>query len=591
MSVKRSLFTLAGVFCALALVADASAGKKGKSTDWDDDAEKELPPLELHGYLRFRGELFHNYDLGYTDQRSFQFGKLTSFFTPFSERNPNRDIPGLSPSQATASNVGADTQGFATMRFRLEPTINVTEDIRIKAQIDIFDNMVLGSTPEGFPNPSGFAPIIAFTPGAVPPSDGTNALKDSIRVKRAWGEVVTPFGMLAFGRMGSHWGMGLLANDGNCMDCDYGDTWDRVMFVTKVAGHIIAPFMDFASEGLTSDVYQMTQAYVRGATGLGSSAVVDRYQGRPFDLDQRDDVNQYGIAILKKDSPKEIKEKLENGETVINYGLYALFRNQAWTTENRSYFTNSSNGSSAFQGRPDQPDLYRQPLFERRVARAWIMDPWFKLMRKKMVLEMEAAFIIGSIDENINGQQLDIMQWGAVLRFSDKYLNDTISVAFEAGIASGADGRGLGIRDSVLVAPERGSGQVASATNFKFDPDYQVDRILFREIVGSVTDAWYLKPTFQYNVTESFGVKAALIYSHAMNHRQWPGGTADASGNRPGGALGLEMNFDIFYKLEDFLYASIGYAGLFPFAGLQDATTNVVPTYAQSIFTRLIIRY
>lgn len=587
MSVKRSLFSVFGVLCALALVADAAAGKKGKGTDWDDDAEKELPPLELHGYFRFRGELFHNYDLGYTDKRNFQFGKLTSFFTPFSERNPNRDIVGLEQSRQTDSRLGADTQGFATMRFRLEPTINVTEDVRIKAQIDIFDNMVLGSTPEGFPNPSGFAPLIAFTPGAVPPSDGTNSLKDSIRVKRAWGEVVTPFGMLAFGRMGSHWGMGLLANDGNCMDCDYGDTWDRVMFVTKVAGHIIAPFMDFASEGLTSDIDQMTQVYRRGTPGLGSLPVIDRYLGRPFDLDQRDDVNQYGLAIVKRDSPKEVKEKLENGETVINYGLYALFRNQAWTTENRGYGTSGN----AWQGRLDTPDLYRQPLFERRNAKAWILDPWFKLMRKKMVLEMEAAFIIGSIDDNINGQPLDIMQWGAVLRFSDKYLNDTIAFTFEAGIASGADGRGLGIRDSILVAPERASGGTANATNFKFDPDYQVDRILFREIVGSVTDAWYLKPTFQYNVTESFGIKASLIYSHAMNHRQWPGGTADAQGNRPGGALGMEMNFDIFYKLEDFLYASLGYAGLFPLAGLKDATTNVDPTYAQSIFTRLIIRY
>jgi uncharacterized protein (TIGR04551 family) len=588
MSLKRFLLVFLSSIVAIAMgLADASA-KKPKSTDWDDDAEKELPPLELHGYFRFRGDLFHNFDLGYTDKVPFQFGKLTSFFTPYSERNPNRDIL---PATGSASNVGADTQSFASMRFRLEPTINVTEDVRIKAQIDIFDNMVLGSTPEGFPNPSGFAPIMAFTPGAAVPSAGINSLNDSIRVKRAWGEVMTPFGLLSFGRMGSNWGMGLLANDGNCMDCDYGDTWDRVIFVTKVKGFYIAPFMDFASEGLISDIDQLAQVYRRGSVGLGSVPIIDRT--RPFDLDQRDDVNQYGIAIVKRDSPKEIKEKLENGETVINGGIYALFRNQGWTTENRAYaLTSGSFAGSPFQNRFDTPDIARSPLFERRGAKAWIIDPWFKLMRKKMVLEFEAAIILGSIDESVNGQALDVRQFGAVLRYSDKFLNDALQFSFEAGIASGADGSGLGIRDTVIVAPTRSGNQTAAATNFKFDPDFLVDRILFRQIIGAITDAWYLKPTIQYNVTEGFGFKLSFIYSNAVNSKQWPGSTA--SGNNPGCTscpIGFETNFDIFYKSEDFLYASLGWGGLVPLAALKDPSTLVDPSFAQTIYTRLIIRY
>ena len=594
MACKRFFHLLLTFAFALGLALDASAaGKKSKSTDWDDDdAERELPPLELHGYFRFRGDLFHNYDLGYTDKVGYQAGKLTSFFTPYSERNPNRDIPGLESSKATGTNVGADTNGTATMRFRLEPTINVTEDIRIKAQIDIFDNLVFGSTPDGFPNPNGFASISAFASGQVPPSDGANALRDSVRVKRAWGEVMTPFGQLSFGRMASHWGMGMVSNDGNCQDCDYGTTYDRVIFVTKVAGHYIAPFIDFASEGITSDVAEMINVYRRGSSGLGSISAIDRFMGRPFDLDQRDDVNQYGLAIVKRDSPKEVKEKLENGETVLNYGLYTIFRNQGWTTENRAYPT----FGNAWQGRQDTPDLFRQPLFERRGARVWMFDPWFKLMRQKMTLEFEAAFVIGTVDESTNGQPLDIFQWGAVLRFSHKFLNDALTFTFEAGIASGSDGSGVGIRDGVTVAPST-PGATPRATNFKFNPDFQVDRILWREIVGAVSDAWYLKPTLQYNVTENFGIKLAAIYSHAVNNKQWPGSVATAnctatnSAGCPSGNLGLEFNLDIFYKHEDFLYASLGYGGLIPFAGLRDATTQTDPTYAQTIYTRLVIRY
>jgi uncharacterized protein (TIGR04551 family) len=588
------LFRLSVVLVALFGLVSAAMGQaksKKDKTDWDEGSEKELPPLELHGYFRLRGDLFHNYALGYTDKVAYQFGKLTSYFTPFSERNPNGDINGLEQSKATATRAGASTLGTATMRFRLEPTINVTEDVRIKAQIDVFDNLVMGSTPEGFPSPSGLVPIIAFTKGAVPPSDGTNALQDSIRVKRAWGEVMTPFGMLAFGRMGSHWGMGLLANDGSCLDCDYGTTYDRVMFVTKVAGHYIVPIMDFASEGLTSDVAEMVNVYRRGSAGLGSVPVIDRYLGRPFDLDQRDDVSQYGLAIAKRDSPKEIKEKLENGEMVLNYGLYTIFRNQAYTTENRAYATSGN----AYQGRLDTPDLYRQPLFEHRGARAWILDPWIKFMYRKLVLEFEAAMIFGSIDESVNGQPVDIRQFGLVLRVSNKFLNDTLLFTFETGFASGSDGIGLGVRDTAIVAPTPPIDPVtgktklcgtqpcpARATNFKFDPDFHVDMIFWRQIIGTVTDAWYVKPTIQYNVTEGFGLRLSAIYSAAVNTLQWPGQTSP---------LGLEFDFDIFYKSEEFLYASLGYGGFIPFSGLKDATTQVSPTYAQTVFVRLVIRY
>jgi uncharacterized protein (TIGR04551 family) len=589
---KRSWVLLAIVLSSSAATrAEAQQTKKGSptagKTEWDDEAEKELPRLELHGYFRFRGDLFHNYDMGYSGV-VYHPGTLTSYFTPYSERDPNANIPGLESARNYSTRRGSETEGTASIRFRLEPTINITEDVRIKAQIDVFDNMVLGSTPEGFPNPSPLAPIVGMTTGAVPPTAGINSLKNSITAKRAWGEVNTPFGMLAFGRMPNHWGMGMFANDGSCLDCDYGTTWDRVMFVTKIAGHYIVPGIDFASEGLTSDIASMASAYAARGLGIktlfGASPVVDQLLGRPFDLDQRDDVNQYFLTIAKKDSPKEIKEKLENGETVLNYGLYVLFRNQAWTTENRSYSTNNS----PYQGRPDTPDLYRTPLFENRGMRAWVLDPWFKVQHKKLTFELEAAVVLGSIDNVDTGsgpQSVDVRQFGATLRLSNKFLHDTLIATFEAGFASGADGVGVGGRgQGPLVAPDPGvaSGTLPVANNFRFNPDFQIDRILWREIVGFLTDAYYFKPSIQYNVTEGFGVKLAFIYSGAVNTKQWPGQTAP---------LGLEMNFDIFYKSEEFLYASLGYGFLVPFSGLKDPTTMTDPSLAQTIYARIIIRY
>src|SRR5262249_42499569 len=111
-----------------------------------------------------------------------------------------------------ADNLDTDTLGGANMRLRLEPVFNVYEDIKIKMQWDILDNLVLGSTPDGFPvNP--ISPLLAFSQSQISPSDGRNALIDSIRVKRVWAEVGTPLGQIRFGRMPSHFGMGLLANE------------------------------------------------------------------------------------------------------------------------------------------------------------------------------------------------------------------------------------------------------------------------------------------------------------------------------------------------------------------------------------------
>ena len=42
-----------------------------------------------------------------------------------------------------------NTNAGANMRLRLEPILNVSEDIKIKAQIDVLDNLVLGSQGNG----------------------------------------------------------------------------------------------------------------------------------------------------------------------------------------------------------------------------------------------------------------------------------------------------------------------------------------------------------------------------------------------------------------------------------------------------------
>ncbi|HEX9780652.1 MAG TPA: S8 family serine peptidase [bacterium] len=95
----------------------------------------------------------------------------------------------------------------------------------------------------------------ASQPGHADGHDGGD-----VQVERAWAEVKTPVGRLDFGRMGSHWGMGLFANDGNRLDLgfqgmhdDAGDTMDRVKLIMKFGDLYVTPLIDRVIEDAVGD--------------------------------------------------------------------------------------------------------------------------------------------------------------------------------------------------------------------------------------------------------------------------------------------------------------------------------------------------
>jgi uncharacterized protein (TIGR04551 family) len=156
------------------------------------------------------------------------------------------------------------------MRFRMNPELHVSDNLRILSQIDMLDNLVLGSTPGGYnggssandrpPSTSPYAPIGAFANTQVPPTSGLNSFKNSVEVKRAWGEYATPVGQVRFGRMPSHWGLGILENSGDGHDSDWQSTVDRIMFTTgiKPLDLYFSGAWDFPNEGQTSASLEST---------------------------------------------------------------------------------------------------------------------------------------------------------------------------------------------------------------------------------------------------------------------------------------------------------------------------------------------
>jgi len=192
-----------------------------------------------------------------------------------------------------------------------------------------------------------------------------------------------------------------------------------------------------------------------------------------------------------------------------------------------------------------------------------------------------------SIDPNLsrdatgNPVPLIVMQGGAALESSYRLLNDNLVVGLNAGWASGDDAPGFGLRSVIKQEPQPGDtdGKQYGAcipqegededscsvvdnniTNFKFDPGYGVDLILFREILGTVTDAFYVKPHLTYFLTPDIGVRGDLITSFA----QYASSTA---GNA--NPLGVELDATAFYRTDDGFHFNLQYGFLFPLAGFN----------------------
>jgi len=520
--------------------------------------KKPMQFFQLEGYFRLRADAFHKLHLGH----SLIGNNKPPFMHPLQwyDTSGSNAICGSSGGSKLCDK---NWLRSTNMRLHLEPTLNVHSRVRVKMTLDIFDNLVLGSTPEGYKTDTltgraTQAPLNAFATTAEVPQAGRNSMYDAILVKHVWGEVDLPFGRLMFGRMPSHWGMGILANSGTCsgyakwtvnhkgdpgrcMDSDYGDIADRIMFATKIpiVDLLVGFSWDFQSSGLTTLNLQGEQ--------------VQLSSGQPMDLTPADDVQQWVGLIGRIDSPLQVKQRLARGEAVFNYGSYWVFRRQKLDYEaNTSLVANEG----ALAGN----------LISRK-AFAMIPDIWMRLNWKNLSLEMEAVMIWGFIrhlDDFGVDHKLNILQFGGVFRGSYRFLNDTLEVGVEVGVASGDDeleayDRRVNYR-GVKMFPEDLS---AFRTNsmFRFDPNYRVDLIFFREIMGTVYNAGYVKPHITYHILNELSARLDIIYAFAMEPVATPG-------NNP--HYGVEFDLDIEYRLpESGFFVGVAYGVFIPLGALH----------------------
>ena len=501
------------------------------------NARKRWKLFELDGYFRFRTDWFKNFHLGYIDDPAFGG-------SPFPRSvGCGAVAPETRPCEGNLS--------MANMRLKLMPTFNIDEGTSVFTEVDVLDNVVLGSTPEGqsLTGSDATPPLGAFGDGQTAPQAGVNSNKDSISIRRAWAEVALPLGILKFGRMPDHWGMGILANSGTedtfnggiDLDADYGDTVDRLSFSAIIPGTRLRG-------GIATD--WVTTRLVSSQVSVGQAR-----SGQPFDLGDDDDVNQWVITISQLDSPTVFKDAVGRGEFTYNWGIRFAYRTQKADYDTRGL----SIGDNV------------DPLkLVQRDYTAYVPDVWLKAAYGKVQLELEAVGVLGTVKhlEDLDPaitEEVNIRQFGGVGRFTYFALDRKLRLGVEVGGATGDqwdnDPEG---RTHITNANFIGGAGDNTLSRFVFDRDYKVDLILFRELLGAVSNAAYGKPFLSYDLTKSIMLKVSNVTAFAHKPVATPGNSS---------IYGTEFDADLGYSNNGF-HAGIAYGVLFPLGAMDHPVGN-----------------
>jgi uncharacterized protein (TIGR04551 family) len=573
-------------------VADGSIGERPSEVYSEDWWAHTRPIVEFHGYFRTRGELYHNFALGRhtaqgQDQQNLWSQPLDMSYGDLNGLRRQVLLCGDPDANGRLGECIDKSQATANLRLRLNPEIHISDNLRVLAQVDMLDNLVLGSTPDAYATQpgstsaprgyttagyNGYAPLGSFTTTQGPPTAGVNGYRNSIDVQRAWAEYLTPVGQIRFGRMPSHWGLGMLVNSGDGIDSDYQTNSDRIMFVT----------------GLKSLDLYFGGAWDFVSTGPTNASPYDVYGGQPYNTCNLCNTDEWVAFIARRTNPDIQRLKLARNEAVLNGGLYTVYRKQLIDVQAGQTPLNI-----------DTSGVTPNNNLERRGAEAVIPDVWIQFLWNKLRLEAEAASIWGSIENSPASSKitepLKIRMWGLATQAEYKAVEDKLRVSFGAGWASG-DPNVEGLSPGAAgLQPRVGEGPIST---FRFNPAYTVDYIFFRKIMTRVQGAYYFRPGVEYDFVrnpngQKFGGGAAIIWSRASEYVQTPGNKRD---------LGVELDMQLYYQSKDGslnddpnkmggFYAALQYGVFFPLGGLEylpgqqgtlPGTASKLPDYSLS---------
>ncbi len=462
------------------------------------------------------------------------------------------------------SDEGVDLAYF-THQFRLKPVLDINEFIQFNLDILAFNNV--------FGNNEGN--LLTMSTADTDPN---------IILKRAYAKIMLPVGALLAGRMPSHFGLGIFSNDGDHPvefgDTDegiFGNTYDRVLFVTKPMGKdgpmLLGLFMDKVVSGQNLLFWNNS-----GDLSLDFG-------------DRSDDVNDLGMFL-----------KYEKGP--IKSGFYYLIRTQKSTNSNLNI--------------PDFCFSWKKDIFH---------------------VEFELAYVTGKtrafpimVDGLISNYRVTIDSFGSVLRVGAnvKPLED---VYLELGYASGDKPGNQAFEDlkytqfsfdpnykvgllmfdyvdryftalkaqetveylksieTLLKGIQAGNGLSESLV------DYYISFVgNFMPSHGSIRNAFYLFPVLKYKPVDSVQLKLAFLgawvagssYKVETRHEVGVNGTTKVYGQ--GSNYGYEVDFGIKFQYTDNVALGLQSGLLFP-GNIFEKADGSKPDTVYTVIPRLTITF
>jgi uncharacterized protein (TIGR04551 family) len=199
---------------------------------------------------------------------------------------------------------------------------------------------------------------------------------------------------------------------------------------------------------------------------------------------------------------------------------------------------------------------------------------------KKFRFEAEGVTVQGSLDyakqENNTNPLINVgykvRQWGLAAEIEQRVVEDKLRLGFNFGWASG-DSDVQGLTPPNGAAPNQHSDRTDST--FRFHPSYNLDLILYRNILTRVQGTYYFRPSVTYDFLrdpsgQKLGGGLAAIWSRASEFVQAPGHARD---------LGIELNAQVYFQSKDGarnddptkkggFFTKLEYGVLFPMSGL-----------------------
>ncbi|UCD85703.1 MAG: hypothetical protein JSU92_05790 [Deltaproteobacteria bacterium] len=381
-------------------------------------------------------------------------------------------------------------------RLRVSPELWIGEKLKLLSQADFFSGLISGDEAD------------LGTDFADRPWDGEDDF-EYVEPRQLWVEWESPVGVLRLGQMASHWGLGLVSNDGENRlnefgESYYGDLYWRALFGTK-------PLKFFSDSDLAD----------RLVLGVGYD-IVWRDENASFEDGDRG--SEFVLSCFYDDPDH------------IFAGVYLALRDQEDDDGDEVKATAYDIYLSWKSGSDEEGGLVLSAAFEGAMIRGWT----------------DRVLYLGAIENA--PRELDLESFGMALRTGVSLSG--LRLGLEGGYASGD----ANTYDDTNYA-------------FSFDPDYNVGVVLFDEVIaslsaaqpdsiadpelvyipqkgidqlptdGSVTNAFYQSVFVSYRPPEKeggLGLKLGLLHAWAAEDFMDPFQTAANAGGVPTNFKGAE---------------------------------------------------